>query len=187
VDIPDNLARLDKRPAFRNDPASVARLGFEVLDRAGNRLHPADIDLTPYSRSDFPFRLRQRPGPGNALGQVEFMFPNRNDVSLHGTPTHDLFSRVGRALSSGCVRVADASDQAGWVLEDSPGWSDQRLGEVIASGRETRVDLAVKVPIHILYFNAVANPDGSLRRVHDGYGRDARLIAALGRSPRGYE
>ena len=186
-ETPDNLARLDKLPAFRSDPAAVARLGFEVLDRAGNRVDPAAIDWTRYSTSDFPFRLRQRPGPDNALGEVKFMFPNRHNVYLHDTPTRDLFGRSGRAFSSGCVRVADAVGLAGWVLEDTAGWSPERIGQAVASGRETRVDLAVQVPVHILYFTAVADPDGSLRLIHDVYGRDARLISALDMPPGGSE
>jgi murein L,D-transpeptidase YcbB/YkuD len=39
--------------------------------------------------------LRQRPGPGNALGNIKFLLPNRNNVYLHDTPTHNLFARMG--------------------------------------------------------------------------------------------
>jgi murein L,D-transpeptidase YcbB/YkuD len=182
-ETPPNLARQDKLPAFRKDPASVERLGFEVIGRDGKMIDPAGINWADYSTDDFPFRLRQRPGPLNALGQVKLMFPNRHNVYLHDTPSRELFARGERAFSSGCVRVADALALTEWVLEGTEDWTRARIDAVVAAGREIRVNLASRVPVHILYFTAVTDADGSLRLISDVYGRDARLIAALGRPP----
>jgi murein L,D-transpeptidase YcbB/YkuD len=44
-------------------------------------------------------RLRQRPGPGNALGLIKFVFPNEEQVYLHDTPAKRLFLR-SRAISA---------------------------------------------------------------------------------------
>lgn len=182
-ETPDNLARLDKLPGFKKDPASVARLGFEVLDRSGSVIEPSRIQWGDYGADNFPFRLRQRPGPQNALGQIKLMFPNKHNVYLHDTPTRELFSRSERAFSSGCVRVADAIGLTEWVLQATPGWSRVRIDATLVSGRETRVDLGTKVPVHILYFTAVAEPDGAVRLINDIYDRDARLVAALASAP----
>jgi len=179
---PDRLARLDKLPDFQRDPGMVSRLGFQVLDRSGKVLDARSIRWENYSRGNFPFRLRQRPGPRNALGRVKLMFPNRHNVYLHDTPSQELFARSSRAFSSGCIRVEDALELAQWVLEETPGWSRERIDTVLATGRETRIDLSGKVPIHVLYFTAVADPDGGLRLLHDLYDRDARLTAALDRA-----
>jgi murein L,D-transpeptidase YcbB/YkuD len=111
------------------------------------------------------------------------MFPNKHNVYLHDTPTRELFSRAERAFSSGCVRVSNAIGLTEWVLQDTPDWSRKKIDATLASGRETRVDLGTRVPVHILYFTGVAEPDGSVRLIHDIYGRDARLIAALGSGP----
>jgi murein L,D-transpeptidase YcbB/YkuD len=178
-DTPDRLARLDKLPDFKKDPTLISRLGFQVLNRSGKALDARTIRWADYNSGNFPFRLRQRPGPQNALGRVKLMFPNKHNVYLHDTPSQELFARSGRAFSSGCVRVEDALGLTEWVLQETPGWSRAEIDALLATGRETRVDLDTKVPIHILYFTAVADPDGGLRLLNDLYDRDVRLVAAL--------
>ncbi|NNJ91979.1 MAG: L,D-transpeptidase family protein [Gammaproteobacteria bacterium] len=131
------------------------------------------------SSNNFPYRLRQRPGPENALGQVKIMFPNKHDVYLHDTPTKQLFSRVERAFSSGCVRVANVMLLTEWLLTDMAGWNRDKINTVLISGKETRVNLQLKIPVHILYFTAVADQSGELRLLSDIYQRDQLLIAAL--------
>jgi murein L,D-transpeptidase YcbB/YkuD len=111
------------------------------------------------------------------------MFPNKHNVYLHDTPTRELFNRTERAFSSGCIRVADAIGLTEWVLGQTPGWSRDRIDSTLVSAKERRVDLTARVPVHILYFTAVADPDGSLRLINDVYGRDGRLITALGSAP----
>ncbi|MEC9344799.1 MAG: L,D-transpeptidase family protein [Pseudomonadota bacterium] len=180
-ETPPNLARQDKLPAFQKDPAQVQDLGFEVLDRSGSRVDPATIDWKALTRGNFPYRLRQRPGPLNALGQVKMMFPNPHNVYLHDTPSRELFRRNARAFSSGCVRVEDPLSLAAWALGENEGWDRARIDSVIGKGDETTVTLSRKLPVHILYFTAVVDTDGSLRLVADVYDRDARLIAALDR------
>ena len=39
-----------------------------------------------------------KPGPGNALGNIKFLLPNRHNVYLHDTPSHALFNKDRRAL-----------------------------------------------------------------------------------------
>ena len=38
-------------------------------------------------------RIRQRPGPLNALGDIKFVFPNNENIYLHHTPSPQLFKR----------------------------------------------------------------------------------------------
>lgn len=178
-ETPDNLARLDKLPAFRKNPDSVKKLGFEILDKQGKTVDPDTIDWTIYNSKNFPFRLRQRPGDENALGKVKIMFPNKHNVYLHDTPTKQLFLRSDRTFSSGCVRVADALNLSEWILSETPGWERKMIDMVVASGNETRINPSNKLPVHILYFTAVTGDDGLLRLVSDVYQRDERLIKAL--------
>jgi murein L,D-transpeptidase YcbB/YkuD len=178
-ETPDKLARLDKLPAFQKNPEMVSRLGFEVLDRQGNPVDPAGIDWHKYSSNNFPFRLRQRPGPENALGQVKIMFPNKHDVYLHDTPSRNLFMKTERAFSSGCIRVANVLELASWLLSGSADWNREKIDRILASGNEVQVNLPVKVPVYILYFTAVTGIDGNLRLINDIYQRDETLIKAL--------
>ena len=178
-DTPARLARQDKLPLFRNNPETVKELGFVVLDKSGEAVSPETINWENYDNSNFPYRLRQRPGPLNALGQVKIMFPNKHNVYLHDTPSRELFAKTERAFSSGCVRVADTLSLAEWLLKESPGWPRERIDSVTNSGNETRANLSQKVAVHILYFTAVIEADQSIRFVNDIYNRDQRLIAAL--------
>jgi murein L,D-transpeptidase YcbB/YkuD len=178
-DIPDRIARLDKLPEFRKAPDTVDRLGIEVLDRSGKVIAPKDIHWDNYAAGNFPFRLRQRPGPQNALGRVKIMFPNRHNVYLHDTPSRELFERTARAFSSGCIRVSDVLELTEWVLDETSGWTRSAIERSLSEKREKRVDLIKDIPVHILYFTAVSEPDGTLRLINDIYGRDARLVAAL--------
>lgn len=177
-EVPRRLATQDKLPLFRRDPAQVDRLGFEVVDAWGRVVDHGGIDWVALSRERFPYRLRQRPGPQNALGVVKMMLPNGHDVYLHDTPQRGLFARTRRDFSSGCIRVDDALGLAAWVLRDAPGWDRARLDEAVASGLETRVDLPTPIPVHLQYLTAVVE-DGAVRFVADLYDRDPELVAAL--------
>ncbi|WP_417482456.1 L,D-transpeptidase family protein [Maricaulis sp.] len=182
-ETPPSLAARDKLPAFRADPGAVTRLGFQVIDRTGTLVDPATIDWATIPATNFPYRLRQSPGPLNALGEVKFMFPNPHNVYLHDTPTRGLFSQTRRDFSSGCVRVRDPLALAEWVAAETPGLTPARLQSIAAGNDETRLSLARAIPVHILYWTAVPDPESGIRFVNDVYDRDSVLIAALDSPP----
>ena len=179
-EVPASIARADKLPQFRRDPGAVARLGYQILDRGGQRVDPSAIDWAAVPASPFPYRIRQAPGPANALGQAKFMFPNPHDVYLHDTPDRALFERTQRTFSSGCIRVENPIDLAEWALDETPGWDRERIEAALATGRETRADLAAPLPIHIVYLTAFPAADGRIAYAPDVYGRNADLLTALG-------
>ena len=178
-DVPDSIARADKLPLFRRDPGAVSRLGYKVLDRQGKAVNPADINWSEVSAASFPYRLRQTPGPANALGQVKIMFPNPHNVYLHDTSERSLFDAEQRAFSSGCIRVKDPLDLAAWLLEGTPDWDRTRIDAAVASRAETRVDLLAPVPVYVVYFTAIDDSCGGVRYLPDSYGRDEAVLAAL--------
>src|SRR5436309_7265853 len=49
--------------------------------------------------------VRQKPGPQNSLGLAKFIFPNADNIYMHGTPAQQLFSRTRRDFSHGCIRL----------------------------------------------------------------------------------
>lgn len=182
-ETPPSLAARDKLPAFRADPGAVTRLGFQVIDRSGSLVDPATIDWATVPATNFPYRLRQSPGPLNALGEVKFMFPNPHNVYLHDTPTRGLFAQTRRDFSSGCVRVRDPLLLAEWVASDNPNMTPARLQAIAAGNDETRISLPRAIPVHILYWTVVLDSDTGVRFVDDVYDRDAVLIAALDSPP----
>jgi len=172
--IPESIAEGETVPSIVKNPAYLAKNNIEVLKRSGGtvtRVDPASIDWSDASETS-EISLRQRPGPGNALGNIKFLLPNRNNVYLHDTPTHNLFSKDGRALSHGCVRVHEPVELAQYVLADEPKWTEEAIRKAMNSGDEQSVKLKAPLPVHIVYFTVWAAPDGSLEFLKDVYGRD---------------
>ena len=176
--VPYSIATRDKLPVLQKNASALSASGFEVFS-GSDRIDPRAVNWRQYSRSNFPFKLRQKPGPKNALGQVKFMFPNRFNVYLHDTPNRELFDKTFRSFSSGCVRVHEPIDLAEAVLRVNNGWDRTRIDNVLASGERTVVNLERPLPVHIVYSTAWLAEDGSVRFYVDFYQRDDRLYKAL--------
>lgn len=180
-EVPRKLATQDKLPLFQRDSAAFARGGYELLDPQGQPVDASTVDFSQLSRNRFPYRLRQRPGLANALGQVKLILPNKHDVYLHDTPTRALFARVRRSFSSGCIRVEDVLALTDWVLRGTRGFDRARIDATVSGGNETRVDLPEPLPVHLLYLTVVDDGAGGVRFIDDLYDRDARVLDALAR------
>jgi murein L,D-transpeptidase YcbB/YkuD len=177
--VPLEIQREELLPRLERDPALLEREQYDVIDRRGNVVIglPED-ELLALLRSG-SLRLRQRPGPHNALGLVKFVFPNRHGVYLHATPVTELFSRSRRDFSHGCIRVEDPVGLASWVLRDQPEWTPDRVREEM-NGTETRVVNAPRpIPVLIVYGTAVVTEDREVRFLDDVYGHDRALEKAL--------
>ncbi|PWE18552.1 murein L,D-transpeptidase [Marinicauda salina] len=178
-ETPFSIAILDELPSFRRDPAEVRRLGFQVVDRTGDIVDPDTIDWNSVSAEAFPYRLRQAPGPLNALGEIKLLLDAPHGVHLHDTPNRELFDRERRAFSSGCIRVRDVMKLADWALQDTPAWPPQRVRKTAEGAQATPGELAESLPVHIVYWTVVADGESGVRFLEDLYGRDGALIAAL--------
>jgi murein L,D-transpeptidase YcbB/YkuD len=177
--VPPGIAIKEELPKLRQNPAARAAAGFGVV--RGDVVYPVTaIDWSQYGPGNFPFQLRQRPGPNNALGRVKFMFPNRFDVYLHDTPSRNLFDKSERAFSHGCIRLERPIDLAVEVLGIGgvPGWDKARIDALTATHKRTVVNLAEPIPIHITYFTAWVEQGVPNFRA-DIYEQDAKLMAAL--------
>lgn len=174
--VPYSIATIDKLPQLQSNPGALEAIGFEAF-RDGVQVPISNVQWAGFTPRNFPYTLRQRPGPENALGQVKFMFPNQFHVYLHDTPTRGLFSRSARAFSSGCIRLARPLDLAAWVLADQPEGS--RIDEILAAGKTTVVSLRTPLPVHLTYFTAWSEEDGTVQFRPDIYGRDKSLYESL--------
>ena len=109
------------------------------------------------------------------------MFPNAHNVYIHDTPTRGLFAQRQRAFSSGCLRTQDPLGLAAWLLSETPDWNRERIDAAVASNQETRVNLAARVPVHVLYFTVTNDSEGGVRYLDDIYQRDAAVLEGLRR------
>ncbi|MET0981933.1 MAG: L,D-transpeptidase family protein [Telluria sp.] len=124
-------------------------------------------------------RVRQRPGPRNALGRVKFGMPNPLDIYLHSTPSQELFARARRDLSHGCIRVEHPSELAQFVLADPEKWNIEAVTAAMRPGRQRTVSLPQPVPVVLLYATAITGRAGRALFADDIYKRDEKLIQAL--------
>ncbi|GAA5219089.1 L,D-transpeptidase family protein [Corallincola platygyrae] len=122
--------------------------------------------------------LRQTPGAHNALGQAKFIFPNANNVYLHGTPAQSLFGKEVRAFSAGCIRVEDVPALAEWVFKQQ-GWDRSKVDAVLAEAKPKQVNLEQPIIVAILYLTAVVDSNEELFLFEDIYGHDKRLLEKL--------
>jgi murein L,D-transpeptidase YcbB/YkuD len=105
------------------------------------------------------------------------MFPNQFNVYLHDTPADKLFSREDRALSHGCVRVEKPALLAELVLRGNEGWTRERIDAAIAGEETQTIDLVEPVPVHIVYWTAFVEEDGTIQFRDDVYGIDTAMDA----------
>jgi murein L,D-transpeptidase YcbB/YkuD len=176
--VPPTILREDVLPSVRRDPGYLRRENISVIDRQGRVIDPATIDWRAVSGVP-PWTFRQGPGPGNALGRIKFMFPNRHAIFLHDTPSRGLFERAERSFSSGCIRVEDPLSLAELVLGDPARWTRRTLEAAIARGRTQTIRLPEPWPVLILYWTAELDAAGEVRFLRDLYGRDPALKSAL--------
>jgi murein L,D-transpeptidase YcbB/YkuD len=163
----------------RSDPDYLRREGMRLFDPSGKEVDAAAVDLARYTAANFPYVVRQDPGPANALGRIKLMLPNPHYVYLHDTPSRGLFTREERLFSHGCIRLEDPLGLAEVVLGEARTWNRETLETAIAT-RETRtIPLARPVPVFVLYWTAGADTRGTPHFYADVYGRDAAVLAAL--------
>src|SRR6185312_4805605 len=134
---------------------------------------------------DFLPKLRQDPGPENALGPAKFLFPNSYDVYLHGTNKPSLFANADRFLSSGCVRLPDPLGFAELLLKDDPSWTRAKIDAAVAARTNRGVPLATALPVHLVYDTAWVDDAGTVQFRADIYGRDKKQSAVAQRGGKG--
>lgn len=176
--VPRSIAVSELLPKLKRDPRSVGRRGIRAI--SGRQvIHPAKVNWSRYNASHFPLRLRQNPGPNNALGRIKFMFPNQYNIYIHDTPAKHLFSRNRRAFSHGCMRVQDPAAFAAALL-DGEGWTRETIDARLATDERHVIRLERQLPVYITYMTAWVDERGVLQFRPDIYGRDRRLAKALG-------
>lgn len=184
--VPQSIAVADKLPDLRSDPAKLVNAGYDVYQGSGadqRKVDPMNVNWANVTPQTFSYRIVQRAGPQNALGQVKFMFPNQFNVYLHDTPSRELFAQERRTFSSGCVRVQEPLDLAVFALKGQGDWTPAKLSEAVASNNTQTVTLDRPLPIHITYLTAWADEDGALQFRDDIYARDARVLTGLSQTP----
>jgi L,D-transpeptidase YcbB len=123
--------------------------------------------------------IRQKPGPGNALGKVKFIFPNSFNMYFHDTPSKSLFGRDKRAFSHGCIRLSEPQKMAEWLLRNDPDWTTEKIVSAMNQTTEKGVRLKEAVPVFIIYYTAWVDDAGQLNFRDDVYQHDSELMEKM--------
>lgn len=180
-DVPFSIQRGEMVPHIEKDPDYIAKHNLQVVTPKGevvteDQVSPETLEGIKSGR----LMVRQKPGPTNSLGLVKIIFPNPDNVYLHGTDVPELFSQDVRDFSHGCIRVENPADLVAWVLRNNPGWNLERVKATMDGDKnDMRVDLTTRIPVLIVYGTVAVNEENQIRFFDDVYGYDATLANAL--------
>ncbi|WP_165957981.1 murein L,D-transpeptidase [Segetibacter sp. 3557_3] len=160
--IPQSIVRNEILPAIKRNGGYLARNNMEITGYSGN----------------LPV-VRQKPGKGNALGKVKFIFPNKYNIYFHDTPSKSLFNKQQRAFSHGCIRLHKPFDLAAYLLRDQSEWTQEKIRSAMNQTTEKWVELDKPVPVFITYFTSWVDHEGIIHFVDDIYNHDKDLAGHL--------
>lgn len=156
--IPESIVKTEILPQMKANPNYLKSKGMEIVGKN---------DTLP--------KIRQLPGKDNALGKVKFLFPNRYDIYFHDTYAKDIFKKNVRAVSHGCIRLADAEKMANYLLRNNNAWPPEKIKAAMNSGKEQYVKLSSPMPVAITYFTAWVDENGQLNFRDDVYSNDKKI------------
>jgi murein L,D-transpeptidase YcbB/YkuD len=173
--VPSDLAAERVAPhVVKQGIGYLADNGYVLLSDWGEHARPVDpstVDWEAVADGKILIRLRQDPGPHNAMGRMKFMFPNPQGIYLHDTPNKELLNEDARLFSGGCVRLEDAPRLAEWIYGRPLEWRGAAI--------EEPVELPKPMPVYLIYQTAVPNGD-QVVFYQDIYGKDRSMLAGSG-------
>ncbi|MDD3267171.1 MAG: L,D-transpeptidase family protein [Burkholderiales bacterium] len=169
--IPRRIATREYLAKVQKDPEYLIKHKIRVYQ--GNvEVDQSTINWSQYTVRTFPYYLRQDSGVGNALGHLKFIFSNTCGIYLHDTARRDLFNKVSRSMSHGCIRVGKPTELASYLLESNATWTPEKLSDSIKSGKHKWLSLNKPIDLYIVYLTAATDSNGVFHFYKDIYGAD---------------
>lgn len=172
-EVPSSIAKKEMLPLIKKDRKYLTRNHIKIYtaSKPGREISAFSINWRRMKPENFNYRLRQQPGPWNALGRIKFIFPNPYNVYFHDTPQQELFSETTRTFSHGCIRIEKPVDLAARLLQKDTTFILQKL----ESGEEEIIYQAGLPMVYISYHTAWMDAAGNVCFADDIYGYDKIL------------
>ncbi|MBB5211165.1 L,D-transpeptidase family protein [Microbulbifer hydrolyticus] len=168
--VPRSILLTDLLPKARNNPEAMHRRGYRVVKYGTNTTTPIS-DKSIQSAARGKATLRQISGPGNTLGRVKFIVPNKQAIFLHDTQAQSLFEHHHRAFSHGCIRLQQPEELA-YALLGPQGWDRTRVAQATTGDESITIKVANPPKLFIAYFTAWVDGLGKVHFRPDIYHRD---------------
>jgi murein L,D-transpeptidase YcbB/YkuD len=176
---PETVVKENVWPHLRQRNYSILRVHKLQVSYNGNRIDPQRVDWNRVNPLSYTFL--QKAGPGNNLGKVKFLYPNRHTVYMHDTlPVRKKhFKKSVRMIGHECVRMEKPLAFAEALLAADKGWDAAKVKELWDGSNNSPVTIDRSIPVHMVYFTAVADDNAEVETFADVYGLDRKLAAAL--------
>jgi murein L,D-transpeptidase YcbB/YkuD len=178
--VPNSIIVDEMLEKLKKNPGYLKSEEFDIYNGWGRdrlSIDPHSVDWSKYTtKSKIPYAFVRKPGKGNPLGKIKFMFPNDNAVYMHDTPSKHLFKKRVRAYSHGCIRLHNPYNLLKVLSDDYISKSYNNLKNYLQKDDIKSVGLKSKIPIYIRYYTVFVNNDGSIRFASDIYGYDKTLL-----------
>lgn len=176
--VPRSIELGEVVPKLARDPAYLSKNAMEVVSGKGVVQDGPASALLASLRAGTA-RVRQRPGSRNVLGAVKFAMPNPMNIYLHSTSSRELFGKMRRDLSHGCIRVERPAELAEFVLARQGAWNLEQVKAAMEPGPTRTVRLDAPIPVILSYATATTDLAGRALFAADIYKRDDKLGEAL--------
>ncbi|MFC6633296.1 L,D-transpeptidase family protein [Microbulbifer taiwanensis] len=168
--VPRSILLTELLPKARHNPEAMHRRGYRVVNYRGGDTVPISADgLDRAAHGNAT--LRQVGGPGNSLGRVKFVIPNRQAIFLHDTQAQSLFEKRERAFSHGCIRLQQPEELA-YALLQPQGWDRTRIAQATTGDKTVNIKVEKPPRLYITYMTAWVDGTGRAQFRRDIYHRD---------------
>jgi murein L,D-transpeptidase YcbB/YkuD len=165
--VPRRIAVRELLPVFKTSPALVEEMGMQLLSADGSIVDYQGLPWRTFTAANFPYRVRQVTGCGNALGVIKFGLTDPFDVYMHDTNLKAGFASPSRYYSHGCIRLEKPFLLAMQLMGDA--LDTTLLAQCLRDQEPRQVTLSKPVPVLVVYITAEPQEDGQLIWYKDIY------------------
>ncbi len=181
--VPPSIKTKDLLPELQKDPDYLAKKNLQLLyytSDGAKEISARDVKWAEVTEADLKnMAMIQNPGNENPLGKIRVLMPNQYNIYLHDTNSPELFTKDFRALSHGCIRLAEPRRVANFILDRNGDWSEERLNNILSKKNTIEVMSSQTIPVFILYQTIWQDGKGDLIFGQDIYKNDEKLVAEL--------
>lgn len=130
---------------------------FKVVNGKTIGINTKKVDWGNMTMKQFKsYRFTQKPGAGNLLGKVKFIFQNPCEIYLHDSIESDVFDASERDLSHGCIRMGEPMKMTKYILNDE-GMNDDEIATFFKTKSNQAFTFKKPINIDIVYLTSLVN------------------------------